>query len=56
MIMIDVPQVAYKTWCLEYRVVKNDGTRDRMLEQEMEQSLKNALQDVRYSAEHDHVI
>ena len=54
-IAIDVPQVAYKTWLLEYRIYDNDGNRLRMMEREAEQDLERLLSGYRYSAEHDHV-
>ena len=54
-VMIDVPQVAYKTWVLEYRIYDNDGNRNRLLEYEAEKDLERMLSDYRYSAEHDHV-
>ena len=54
-IAIDIPQVAYKTWLLEYRIYDNDGNRLRMLEREAEQDLERTLRDYRYSADHDHV-
>lgn len=54
-ILIDVPQVAYKTWALEYRIYDADGNRNRMMEYEAEQDLKRALSDVKYSNDHDHV-
>ena len=55
MIYIDVPQVAYKTWSLEYRIYDNDGNRNHLMEQEAEQDLERVLSDYRYSKEHDHV-
>ena len=55
MIYIDVPQVAYKTWGLEYRIYDEYGNRNRELEYELERDLEKSLVDVRYSAEHDHV-
>ena len=54
-ITIDIPQVAYKTWLLEYRIYDNDGNRLRMLECEAEQDLERTLSYYRYSANHDHV-
>lgn len=54
-IMIDVPQVAYKTWSLEYRIVDKDGNRDWIAEYEAEQDLKRALTEYKYSEDHDHV-
>lgn len=55
MIMIDIPQVAYKTMCIEYRIYDNDGNRCRMEELEAEERLEHSLRDYRYSTEHDHV-
>lgn len=54
-ILIDIPQVAYKTVNLEYIIRDKDGKRDWFAEREAEESLKNSLADVRYSADHDHV-
>lgn len=55
MIRIDVPQVAYKTWALEYRIYDNDGNRNREMEYEAECDLEKVLSGYKYSAEHDHV-
>lgn len=55
MIFIDIPQVAYKTWCLEYRVINEDGTRDYFKEKELENDLREALVEYKYSSGHDHV-
>ena len=55
MIAIDIPQVAYKTMCIEYRIYDNDGNRCRMEELEAEKRLECSLRDYRYSTEHDHV-
>lgn len=55
MIRIDVPQVAYKTWALEYRIYDNDGNRNHLMEQEAECDLEKVLSGYKYSAEHDHV-
>ena len=54
-ILIDIPQVAYKTVCIEYRIYDNDGNRCRMEELEAEKRLECSLRDYRYSTEHDHV-
>lgn len=54
-ILIDIPQVAYKTMVLEYVIRDKDGKRDWLAEREAEGSLKNSLSDVQYSADHDHV-
>lgn len=54
-IMIDVPQVAYKTWKLEYRIYDKDGKRDPMAEYEAEKDLEKVLSDYKYSTDHDHV-
>ena len=55
MILIDIPQVAYKTWLLEYRIYDENGNRDHMMENEAEHDLERILSDYRYSEEHDHV-
>ena len=55
MIAIDIPQVAYKTWCLEYRIYDKEGDRCYEQEYEAEKDLERALSDYKYSAEHDHV-
>ena len=54
-VIIDVPQVAYKTWVLEYRMYDKNGNRNRLLEYEAEKDLERALSEYRYSADHDHV-
>lgn len=54
-VLIDIPQVAYKTWLIEYRIYDEDGKRNHMMEYEAERDLETALADVRYSKEHDHV-
>lgn len=54
-IMIDVPQVAYKTWSFEYRIYDKDGKRDPMAEYEAEKDLEKVLSDYKYSTAHDHV-
>lgn len=55
MIQIDIPQVAYKTWLLEYRIYDTDGKRCRDMELEAEKDLARTLSNYSYSAEHDHV-
>jgi len=55
MIAIDIPQVAYKTMCIEYRIYDDNGNRCFFEEQEAERDLQHALSDYRYSADHDHV-
>lgn len=54
-IMIDIPQVAYKTWMLEYRIYDENDNRMRLMEREAEQDLEMSLRDYKYSADHDHV-
>lgn len=49
-ILIDVPQIAYKTWVLDF-VDKNTGEIMYNEERELENSLKEFL----YNKEHDHV-
>ena len=55
MIAIDIPQVAYKTWGLEYRMYDENGNRCFEQEREAEESLEQLLSGYKYSAEHDHV-
>lgn len=55
MIQIDIPQIAYKTWCIEYRVEKDDGTRDRILEHDLEEGLRKSLSKYPYSEDNPHV-
>lgn len=55
MIYIDVPQVAYKTWCIEYVVRNDDGTRDHLLEYELEEDLRKTLSRYPYSKDNPHV-
>ena len=55
MIVIDIPQVAYKTWAFEYRIYDKNGNRNRVMEYEAECDLEKALSNYKYSAEHDHV-
>ena len=54
-VMIDIPQVAYKTWSIEYRIYDNEGSRNRLMEYEAERDLERVLSSYKYSAEHDHV-
>lgn len=54
-VVIDVPQVAYKTWVLEYRIYDNEGNRNRLLEYEAERDLERTLSIYKYSEDHDHV-
>ena len=55
MIAIDVPQVAYKTWFIEYRFYDEKGKRNCDMEYEAEKDLERILSGYKYSAEHDHV-
>ncbi len=55
MILIDIPQLAYKTWGIEVRITKEDETRDHFLEREIEQGLERFLAQYQYSEKHDHV-
>lgn len=55
MILVDVPQVAYKTWVLEYRIYDENGNRNHLMEYEAERDLEQILSGYKYSAEHDHV-
>ena len=52
---IDIPQIAYKTWNINYFVWNEDGTRNRELEREFENDLQKSLSEYKYSEEHDHV-
>ena len=54
-VMIDIPQVAYKTWSIEYRIYDINGKRNRNMEYEAERDLESVLSSYKYSAEHDHV-
>lgn len=54
-VIIDVPQVAYKTWSLEYRIHDKNGDRDYIAEHEAEQDLKRSLTEYKYSEDHNHV-
>lgn len=54
-VMIDIPQVAYKTWVLEYRIYDENGNRNYAMEYEAERDLEKVLSGYKYSAEHDHV-
>lgn len=56
MIAIDIPQVAYKTWCLEYVMYDENGNRMYAVEREAEQDLERTLSGYKYSKDHDHVI
>ncbi len=55
MILIDIPQIAYKTLSIEVRIDTSDGTRDFWAEMEAEENLKKALSEYPYSSNHDHV-
>lgn len=55
MIAIDIPQVAYKTWCIEYRMYDINGNRCYELERDAERNLEKSLSEYKYSSEHDHV-
>lgn len=54
-VYIDVPQIAYKTLVFEYIIRDKNGKRDWIAEREAEDSLKKALSQYPYSADHDHV-
>ena len=54
-VMIDIPQVAYKTWSIEYRIYDINGKRNREMEYEAECDLERILSGYKYSADHDHV-
>lgn len=48
-VLIDVPQVAYRTWAIEAH------TGDMMRDYELERELEKTLTQYPYSKEHDHV-
>ena len=54
-ILIDIPQIAYKTLSISCFVVGEDGKRDYEVEMEMEQSLKDSLKGYEYLEEHEHI-
>lgn len=54
-VLIDIPQVAYRTWAFEYRIYDKNGNRNRLMEYEAERDLEKSLSDYKYSTEHDHV-
>ena len=54
-ILIDIPQIAYKTVSLKYIIRDENGNRDFEKEHEAEQSLKSALKEYQYSVDHEHV-
>jgi hypothetical protein len=51
----EIPQIAKKTWNINYFVLNDDGTRNRELEREFENDLQKSLSEYKYSEEHDHV-
>lgn len=55
MVLVDIPQVAYKTWSIEYRIYDKSGNRDLFAEYEAEKDLAKTLADYKYSSAHDHV-
>lgn len=50
-ILIDIPQIAYKTWAIEIHT--GDWIRDRELECDLKESAE--LRKYPYSPDHDHV-
>lgn len=48
-ILIDVPQVAYRTWTIEIH------TGDKILDYKFERELEKTLTQYPYSKDHDHV-
>ena len=48
-VLIDIPQVAYRTWAIEVH------TGDMMRDYELERELEKTLTQYPYSKEHDHV-
>ena len=51
--LIDVPQLAYKTWNIMIVMIVDQNTGDRMIDAERE--LKSDLRQYEYSNEHEHV-
>lgn len=49
-VLIDIPQIAYRTWSIEIRT--GDRLRDYQLEREL---LEKTLGQYQYSSDHDHV-
>ena len=54
-VLVDIPQVAYKTLSLEYIIRDKDGKRDYVAEREAEEDLRRYLSSYQYSVGHDHV-
>lgn len=54
-VLIDIPQIAYKTFSLKYIIRDENGNRDFEKEYEAEQSLKAQLKEYLHSVDHDHV-
>lgn len=48
-VLIDIPQVAYRTWAIEIH------TGDKMHDYELERELEKTLTQYPYSKDHDHV-
>lgn len=54
-VLIDIPQLAYKTISLKYIIRDENGDRDFEREHEAEHSLKSSLKEYSYSIDHEHV-
>ena len=54
-ILIDVPQIAYKTWSLQFVIKGEDGKRDHEKEREAEQDLARQLSAYPYSPDNQHI-
>ena len=54
-VLIDIPQVAYRTWEIEYRIYDAEGKRDYWAEIDAENDLKTKLERWAYSEDNDHV-
>lgn len=54
-VLVDIPQIAYKTMSIEYVIIGQDGKRDRWAEREAEQNLQKELKEYPYSADHEHM-
>ncbi|MEE1314777.1 MAG: hypothetical protein UHS49_03305 [Faecalimonas sp.] len=54
-VLIDIPQIAYKTMSIEYVIIGQDGKRDRFAELNAEQNLRESLKGYSYSLDHEHM-
>lgn len=54
-VLVDIPQIAYKTMSIEYVIIGQDGKRDRFAELKAEQNLRESLKGYSYSLDHKHM-